>query len=626
MKHDQIRPHIRGLILAILGAAFFPLSTLADFPLRLQTDLGAVDLLMLDSVAPNTVSNFMNYVNSNRYDQTFFHRSEPGFVIQGGGYVMTGAPGSFFSTGVQHIAEDAPVANEFNLSNVRGTLAMAKLPTGPDTATSEWFVNLADNSANLDNQNGGFTVFAQVQGAGMDVFDAIAALPICPQVAPSLFCDSKTYAEAVPVADSTGTFNNTTLINISIGTDSDGDGDLDKFEDASANGGDANGDSFPDSSQQYVASYLDENGKSVVLESPSSTPITEFSAVGKTYALAYPPETGSPLEGLIAQGWLFDHGYIAFEVPGIGAGGQVNLTLTLPAGEQPNEYFVYGPEPGNTAPHWYEFLYDGTTGAEFNGNVITLHFVDGLRGDADLNNSNGTIVCAHGGPSHPPGDMDGVSDAVENAGPNGGDGNDDGILDSLQGYVASLPDVRGEYVTVESVTPSYLLNSLVFSSGLTPTPTIIPEWLNGLNFNHGFLRYNLTGVAPGGSAEVRLILPAGETPVTYVMYGPEPGDATDHFYEFRYDPASGTGAEINGNVVTLHFVDGGRGDSDLAQDGVITDPGAPALAAPIAAPSGGGGGCSLGASAASPWQAGAWWLMGICLVPAAIRRLHRSHH
>ena len=54
----------------------------------------------------------------------------------------------------------------------------------------------------------------------------------------------------------------------------------------------------------------------------------------------------------------------------------------MPPGEKPTTYWKYGPTPGEAA-HWYEFLYDGTTGAEFNGNIITLHFVDGQRGDDD---------------------------------------------------------------------------------------------------------------------------------------------------------------------------------------------------------------------------------------------------
>jgi len=94
-----------------------------------------------------------------------------GFTIQGGGY-------TFADSTALDIPTFAPVANEFKISNTRGTLAMAKLGNQPDSATSEWFINVADNSGNLDNQNGGFTVFARVIGDGMAVVDAINQLPV----------------------------------------------------------------------------------------------------------------------------------------------------------------------------------------------------------------------------------------------------------------------------------------------------------------------------------------------------------------------------------------------------------------------------------------------------------------
>jgi peptidyl-prolyl cis-trans isomerase A (cyclophilin A) len=116
------------------------------------------------------VANFLNYLNNGSYTSGLIHRSVPGFVIQGGGFVVPG-------TTVTPVTTLAPIKNEARYSNTRGTVAMAKLGGDPDSATSQWFVNLADNSANLDNQNGGFTVFALVV-QGMDVIDKIAALTV----------------------------------------------------------------------------------------------------------------------------------------------------------------------------------------------------------------------------------------------------------------------------------------------------------------------------------------------------------------------------------------------------------------------------------------------------------------
>ncbi len=156
------------LILLINHAQALPIATF-------NTSLGSFEVELRSDVAPLTVQNFINYVDTGAYDNTIIHRSMPDFIIQGGGYSDAGAPFAF-NTPPSHITENSRVPNEFNLSNVAGTIAMAKLGNDPNSATSEWFFNLVDNSSNLDNQNGGFTVFGDVLGNGMDVINAIAAV------------------------------------------------------------------------------------------------------------------------------------------------------------------------------------------------------------------------------------------------------------------------------------------------------------------------------------------------------------------------------------------------------------------------------------------------------------------
>lgn len=134
---------------------------------RFQTVFGDVFAKLFDQQTPQTVENFRRYVDGNLYRNSIIHRSVPGFVVQGGGFTMP----NFNS-----IASFPPVLNEPGISNRRGTIAMAKLGGNPNSATSQWFFNLADNSGNLDNQNGGFTVFGEVVGNGMTVIDNIAAL------------------------------------------------------------------------------------------------------------------------------------------------------------------------------------------------------------------------------------------------------------------------------------------------------------------------------------------------------------------------------------------------------------------------------------------------------------------
>jgi peptidyl-prolyl cis-trans isomerase A (cyclophilin A) len=137
-----------------------------------STSLGKIDVRFYDTAMPFSVANFLNYQGAGKYDGSFIHRSVPGFVIQGGGFSYD--PDQYPPS----IETDPPVVNEFGISNLRGTVAYAKNAGSVDSATSQFFFNLADNSQNLDNQNGGFTVFGRVLGDGMDTVDAIAALPI----------------------------------------------------------------------------------------------------------------------------------------------------------------------------------------------------------------------------------------------------------------------------------------------------------------------------------------------------------------------------------------------------------------------------------------------------------------
>jgi cyclophilin family peptidyl-prolyl cis-trans isomerase len=154
-----------------------PLSTVfsdpeAESAMRITTNMGTVDVILYANATPVTVSNFLNYVNAGKYNNVALHRSIPGFVVQGGGFRGTGTGSQFTS-----VVNDPPIVNEPGFSNVRGTIAMAKVAGNPNSATGQFFFNMANNAGILDNQNGGFTVFGRVAGNGMNVVDAINQLP-----------------------------------------------------------------------------------------------------------------------------------------------------------------------------------------------------------------------------------------------------------------------------------------------------------------------------------------------------------------------------------------------------------------------------------------------------------------
>jgi peptidyl-prolyl cis-trans isomerase A (cyclophilin A) len=148
-------------------AKFLPPTAFAGQAVRVLSSEGPFNLQLLPVDAPATVTNFLRYVDADAYRNLVVHRSDPDFVIQTGGFTIP----------LAEVPEFPPVTNEFRLSNLRGTVAMAKLGGFPNSATSQWFINLRDNTG-LDTNNGGFTVFARVTGSGMSNVDRIAALPV----------------------------------------------------------------------------------------------------------------------------------------------------------------------------------------------------------------------------------------------------------------------------------------------------------------------------------------------------------------------------------------------------------------------------------------------------------------
>lgn len=138
---------------------------------QVNTTTGSFPIILLDQLTPQTVANFMSYVNGGDYAGVAVHRAIPGFVVQMGGFKPTAAasPDNNFTT----VTERPSPRNEPGVSNVRRTVAMAKKGGDPHSATHDFFVNVADNSANLDGQNEGFTVFGRIPESAMSVPDAL---------------------------------------------------------------------------------------------------------------------------------------------------------------------------------------------------------------------------------------------------------------------------------------------------------------------------------------------------------------------------------------------------------------------------------------------------------------------
>ncbi|MBN2863127.1 MAG: T9SS type A sorting domain-containing protein [Bacteroidales bacterium] len=172
-----------------------------------------------------------------------------------------------------------------------------------------------------------------------------------------------------------------------VDEDNDGISDTrEKGADGNNNTWDGNADGIPDYQQADVASFHTYDGLNyVTLVVPDGTELSQVKVTDNPSASDTPADAQFP--------W----GFFDFSIDGLDPGEAVTVTLILHEATSVSKYYKYGITPDNLEPHWYDFTYDGQTGAQINGSIITLHFVDGLRGDEDIT-ANGSIK-EPGGPA-----------------------------------------------------------------------------------------------------------------------------------------------------------------------------------------------------------------------------------
>jgi peptidyl-prolyl cis-trans isomerase B (cyclophilin B) len=158
------------LAIALLCVTMFCFAAEGASRVKMTTSMGTITLELNEAAAPETVKNFLSYVNAGHYNGTIFHRVISGFMIQGGG----------FEPGMQQRGTNAPIRNEADngLRNEPGTIAMART-SDPHSATAQFFINTANNQflnhTDKSTRGWGYTVFGKVTD-GMDVVRKIEAV------------------------------------------------------------------------------------------------------------------------------------------------------------------------------------------------------------------------------------------------------------------------------------------------------------------------------------------------------------------------------------------------------------------------------------------------------------------
>ncbi|MEI6182756.1 MAG: peptidylprolyl isomerase [Polynucleobacter sp.] len=181
--------------LILVTACITSQAVLAGPQVEFKTTMGNFVVELDDVKAPKSTANFLNYVKSGFYNGTIFHRVIDGFMIQGGG----------FTPDLNQKSTNAPVVSEAQngLRNNRYTIAMART-SDPDSATSQFFINVNDNAA-LDYPNAmgnGYTVFGKVI-SGIQTIDAIRKVPTMVAPAPRMGRMSDVPSKTVTIESAT---------------------------------------------------------------------------------------------------------------------------------------------------------------------------------------------------------------------------------------------------------------------------------------------------------------------------------------------------------------------------------------------------------------------------------------
>lgn len=621
--------------------------------------IGNFKIRLFDELTPETVTNFLNYsnsttINGGSYDNSFIHRNAKNrfgqnFVLQGGGFSFDQNAGAFeydsltdsYTGGLQEVVEDGTIENDFNVSNTRGTIAMAKIGgrfndadgnpvignactvegpncvliagTGPDTATSQWFINLKDNADLLDDQNGGFTVFGEVLADSMPIVDGLAATPNFNFE--SDLDDIPGFAQ-LPLTNYTAgdavTDNNLIKINsieevfkitsdiefddIDINTTSNSTITIENTGNSSftiGNIADVNSLVAPFSIVQNDCENITLNVASLcdIVIRFAPTVIGDFSddfnieldglsisysfGVHATSGLLNAPDiTANPTTGDFGDVELFDpisgtKKQIVLNIKNDGVDDLVISSLDFQVTSGLSSAF----QIINNCTGAFAVLATGESCVipiNFVGTEVGLHsFIltvisndpDELRLDIPIS-ANAEL------------DFDNVLEAVEDASPNNGDGNFDGLLDSRQSTVVSIPNASGDYFTL--MTDNNNISNMVVTDMIS-----FGVLEDGAGVEDGVISFELNNLALGAIVRVGLIVPEGYKLDDYRLLTLDTNTNTSLWSDFVFNAPGAVvvrdaiftesdGTRSSRDIISIFLEDGGVGDTDLVADGVIT--------------------------------------------------------